>query len=80
MLVLEFVIRAQVNRHLSPSERVGIFELRQFSIWLGRNGLIARHKALYPDSWLADTFRVLWVLFFAIFIGLIVFAKVHGQH
>lgn len=74
-LVLEFVIRAQVNRHLPPRERVSIYSLQYISVWLGSNGLIARHKRLYPHSRLADSFPVIWVLFFVTFFGLAVYAK-----
>ena len=80
LLITEFVIRAQVNRHLSPGERVGIHELQSPAVWLGRNGLLARHKRLHPQSRLANIFRVLWVFFFALFGALIIYIKVSGSH
>jgi hypothetical protein len=80
LLIIEFVIRAQVNRHLSPDERVGIHELQSPAVWLGRNGLLARHKRFYPQSRLANIFRVLWVLFFVTFAALIVYIKVTRLH
>jgi hypothetical protein len=79
-LIIEFVIRAQVNRHPSPDERVGIHELQSPAVWLGRNGLLARHKRFYPQSRLSSIFRVLWVLFFATFGALIICVKVTGSH
>jgi hypothetical protein len=79
LLVLELIIRAQVNRHVSPSEQVGISDLKNISVWLGRDGLIARHKRLCPGSRLANTFRVLWAAFFAV-IGLVVFHGLWRQH
>ncbi len=78
-VLVEFVIRAQVNRHLAPDERISVHELQWPWVWLGRNGLIARHKRLYPASWLANIFCVLWVLFFAGLIALIAYEKIGSQ-
>jgi hypothetical protein len=74
-VVVEFVIRAQVNRQLSPDQRIRIYDLPSPSVWLGQNGLLARHRRFYPESNLASIFRILWVLFFATFGALIIYAK-----
>jgi len=74
-LIIEFVIWARVNRHLVPEQRIRIHSLRDVSTWFGREGLLARYERLYPASRLASFFRALWVLFFAVFGALIVYAK-----
>ena len=75
LLIAEFTIRAQVNRHLSSDQRISIHQLSSPAIWLGEDGLLARHKKFYPQSILANLFRLLWVLFFSCLVGLVIYGK-----
>jgi hypothetical protein len=72
LVIVEFTIRAQVNRRLRPEQRIGSGELQKNPyIWFGERGLLARHASLYPGSRLTTAFRVLWGTFWVLLAALI---------
>ncbi len=67
LVIVQFIIREQMNRCLPPDQRIGVRELLQNPfIWFGERGLLARHASLYPGSRRPTVFRLLWATFWVL--------------
>jgi hypothetical protein len=66
LAIVEFTIRAQINRCVPPDQCIGLRELQNPYVWFGERGLLARHASLYPGSRLVTAFRLLWATFWVL--------------
>ena len=66
---LHYVIRDQINQRSPLDQQIGVRAIGNPYMWFVRDGLLERHKKLYPESQLPLIFKVLWGIFYVCLAG-----------
>jgi hypothetical protein len=71
LIALHYVLRDQINRRSPLDQQIGMREIHNPFAWFVRDGFLARHQRLYPESSLPIMFKILWGFFYVSLAGFI---------
>jgi hypothetical protein len=66
LFFVQLAIWNQLNDRLAPTQQIQWRTLSNVYIWFQKDGLLAQHERLYPDSRLRTAFKVLWGTFWVL--------------
>lgn len=66
LAIIQWMIWKQINYRLPPERQIRKQVFKDMFIWFQKDGLLAQHARLYPESRLATVFRVLWGIFWVL--------------
>jgi hypothetical protein len=66
LAIIQWMIWKQINHRLPPEQQIRKQVFKGMFIWFQKDGLLAQHARLYPESRLTTVFRVLWGTFWVL--------------